>query len=303
MEIIKLKTGFDLLESSVSESLYDEYDDEATYSTDDLVYVSYESDGTTERTPHEIYQSLADANTGNYPPTSAAKWGYIGTTNQWAMFDDYVNTQTEDSTDITVKIDSSQTNRVGLFNLYAQHVTLTLYVDGVVKKTETLDLDDSPVFDYWGYFFGDFSYKADVAWEYPYYGESELEITIDTYGGASKCGICAIGKSYQIGISRFGSSLDIRDYSKKSTDEWGNTYLAQGNWTKRNEIQLWVYNSELDHIYRLLASLCGTPVIVDANNETTYESLLVYGFLERPGEIIISGPTVSKCSIEVIGLV
>ena len=97
MRLVKLK-DIELLYSNVSENLYSEWDSSTTYNTGDRVYVTKESDGTTERTPHEIYESLADNNTGNYPPDNPDKWGFISATNRWKMFDQYVNTQTENDT-------------------------------------------------------------------------------------------------------------------------------------------------------------------------------------------------------------
>lgn len=126
MEIIELGDPSVFL-SSISEELYDEWDVADTYNTDDYVYVSFEDDGTTERTPHETYISLSDANVGNYPPDDPVNWSLVGATNRWKMFDGYVNTQSEDTEDIVVHLDSSGTNYVGLFLMNAKSVTLSFY--------------------------------------------------------------------------------------------------------------------------------------------------------------------------------
>ena len=310
MDLIKL-IDIDLDSSTVSESAHSEYDPTHTYTAADIaantVYVSYEDEDpyeVTDRTPHEIYKSLADANLDNYPPDNPAKWSLIGATNRWRMFDSFVNTQTEDTTTIVVEIDASKTNSIGLFRLIGKTVTFTSTVDGTIKKTEIIDLDDSPVYDYYGYFFADFSYKSDIFWVYPYYySDAVLKIEIEPYQSETKCGMCALGKSVILGKTQWNPHIGINDYSKKTTDDLGRTYLNQGNFAKRIDIDIWIENAEVDMVRRLLAGVRGLPILINANgSETNYESLISYCFWET-FEIIIPGPIRSKCTAEFQGLI
>lgn len=325
MDLVKL-IDIDLESSTVSESAYNEYDDTHAYIIDDIIYVSFESNGTTDRTPHEIYKSLADANTGNYPPDNPSKWSLIGATNKWKMFDGFVNTQTEDTSTIIVEIDASKTNSVGLFQLTGKTVTLTLSITSsyqdesddyyrdesdafygdtaITKKTEIIDLDSSPVYDYYEYFFAEFFYKSDIFWTYPYYyKDAILKIEIEPYLNETKCGMCALGKSIALGTTQWNPHISIEDYSKKDTDSLGRTYLSQGNFAKKNEFDLWVKNVDIDMMRRILTDVRGLPIITNANEiNTNYESLIIYGFY-RNFEIIIPGPVMSKCSLEIEGLI
>ena len=319
MQVVKLK-DIQLVDSTIDESTYDEYDSAHSYSVDDIVYVSFEDDGTTERTPHEIYQSLTDTNQGNYPPDNPAEWSLVGATNRWKMFDGFVNTQTESSSSFTVVIDTSECNAVGLFNIVAKTVTFTTIADliqdengdyytdengdfyGTAIKTETVDLDDSPVFDYYDYFFAPFYYKSAVYWEVPYYSNTLTMIAFEPYLDEAKCGVCVTGYAQRIGTSKWGVQAGITDYSKKDTDDLGRTYLSQGLYAKNNEVTLNVLNSYLDITHKILSDVRGTPAIFNANEEgTSFDSLLIYGFYEN-FDIIIPGPTLSKCSLEVKGL-
>ena len=319
MQVVKLK-DIELIDSTISESAYDEYDSTHSYSVDDMVYVSFEDDGTTERMPHEIYKSLTDTNQGNYPPDFPAKWSLRGATNRWKMFDGFVNTQTENSTSFTVVIDTSKCNALGLFNIVAKTVTLSTFIDaiqdedgnllvdedgnfyGEVIKTEIVDLDDSPVFDYYDYFFAPFYYKDTLYWEVPYRANSLTMITFEPYLDEAKCGICAVGYAQRIGATIYGVQPGITDYSKKDTDDLGRTYLSQGLYAKNIDLTFNMLNSYIDLAYRTLADVRGTPAIFNANGDgTSFDSLLVYGFYEN-FDIIIPGPTVSRCSLEVKGL-
>lgn len=150
MEIVKL-IDIDLLSSSVSESAYNEYVKATVYATGNTIMLSFEEDESTARTPHEIYISLADANQGNYPPDSSAKWSLVGTTNRWEMFDEFVSTQTDDTDDIIVEIDAQSTNAVGLFNLHGGKITLMQIID-----TELFDDSDC----------ANDSFEKETAWSY-----------------------------------------------------------------------------------------------------------------------------------------
>jgi hypothetical protein len=163
MQIVKL-TKIDqsvLLSSSVAESTKPEYNSGTTYTTGDVVKVSYESDGITPLAPVREYESLADSNTGNYPPDSPAEWIEIGSTNRWAMFDRFVNTQTADTEAIEIELDASDQTAVGLFAMQAQEVTLTLIVDQQLLTDGDGATDSFDKGDGWSYDSGNQEYDCD----------------------------------------------------------------------------------------------------------------------------------------------
>ena len=160
MKLVKL-IDIDLIESSVAASSYDEYASGTTYATDDNVKVSFESDGSTPRTPVEEYVSLADANTGNYPPDSPSKWSLLGSSNRWKMFDEYVNSQTIDTGTIIVEIVSSNTNKIGLFGLHGAEVTLTQIVNTELITNGDCSADDFTKGTGWSYDSGNEEYDCD----------------------------------------------------------------------------------------------------------------------------------------------
>ena len=435
MKLVKL-IDITLLESSVTASAYDEYDDTKTYDdTTDYVKVSFASDGITARTPVEEYLSLANANLDNYPPDDSTNWSLLGASNEWKMFDGYVNSQTSDTSDIAVEITSSNTNKIGLFDLQGSAVTLTqivnielitngdctaddftkgtgwsydagveydcsgaqvadsklyqiinptvdkkyivkftvknysagnvagtiggisgtdvaadgdyvqiitvdpdtyedenghAYADGYtdtleggvvadsafigsvddisimrIANDETIDIDLDVSFtpDYWYYFFSDFTYKEDISWDYSFYANSKIRIEITTQGGTAKCGMGALGRSVTLGTTRYEPHISIDDYSKKDTDTLGRTYLNPGNYAKKNDIDFWLDNDQVDIVRRALADVRGTAVITDANSESTdFGSLIIYGFIKN-FDIIVPGPNQSKCSLEIEGLI
>jgi hypothetical protein len=177
-----------------------------------------------------------------------------------------------------------------------------------VPNTEIVNLEyyDSTIPSGWYYyFFYELSYLADIIWNFLDYSDSTLRVTITWKPSEyAKCGMLAIGQRQEIGKTQYEPTLGILDYSKKETNEFGYTYLKQGNFKKRAEVEAWLYNTQIDAVRRYLQSIRGIPIIVDANNEdqSNYESLVIYGFY-RDFNIIIPGPSVSKINIEFEGLI
>ena len=309
MRVAKLKGIADdgLLESSnVVTSSLDEYASGTTYATDDQVKVRYKVDRSTLRYPVEEYTSLADNNTGNYPPTNPSKWQLNGVSNRWAMFDGFVNTQTEKTDSIAVELDASNTDLAGLFRLQAKEISFALSSGGEVKWSETIDLKTLSDASWYDYFFSDWQFQEDVLFTYTKYSDATLAITITWFiDELAECGNCSIGSAIQIGNTQYEPSTGIIDYSKKTTDALGRTYLKQGNFAKRAEVELWLYNSQVDAVRKALTDIRGTPAIFDCNNQgvngTDYTSLVIYGFY-RAFDISIPGPVLSRCSLDIEGL-
>lgn len=425
MQITSLKGIADngLLESStVAASTLAEYDSTTSYSTGDQVKVSFESDGTTPRYPVEEYESLADTNSGNYPPDNPDQWRLLGASNRWAMFDDFTNTQTENTDSIGVEVNSSKTNSVGLFNLQAKVLTLTQIVnneliangdgsvDDMTKETgwsydstnnqwdcdgsqtgdsrlyqtltitenknyqvkftvsnytsggvagcvggssgtyvsangdytqiidagsldatgvvadadfvgsidsvsvkkvpshEVINITTMPDSGWYYYLFEDATFKNKMLWNYIQYQDSTLRVKIEYYSGeTAKCGLMGIGSVMVIAGTQYGASVGFTDYSKKTTDSLGRTYLKQGNYADRAELEGWLNNSQIDAVMQALINVRGKPVILDANNTnssapTDYDQLKIYGFFQEP-MITIPGPKISKISIDYEGLI
>jgi len=291
-----------LTSSTVAGSTYNEYAAGTTYAAGDNVKVSFEADGITPRTPVEEYTAIDSSNTGNYPPDNPTHWSGLGAENRWKMFDNYVNTQTEDTTSIEVVVDSSNTNLVGFFSLLAKSVTLELSAYGSVKSTETIDLTSLPGGSWYSYFFDETVYKTSFLYDITLYAASSLKVTI-TYlpGEQVKCGMMAIGRQYDVGKAYYTPSIELIDYSIKETDTLGRTYLKKGNFADKINVDFWMGNGQLDAVKKILDSVRGTPTIFDCNNDTNYSSLISYGSAGAL-TITVPGPKKSKASIEIEGL-
>jgi hypothetical protein len=264
------------------------------YDTNDIVYYSAVE-------PHMVYQSSEDNNTAT-PGTDAVKWVELGTTDRWAMFDDYINTYSADDEEITVEIASDNLNHVGLFGLTAKSVTLTQTINSgsTVVKTETINLDASAISGWYDYFFAAFEYRSGLVWEFPQYADATLEAEITWKPGEdAQCGVLRIGKAYDLGQTEYGVSLGVVDYSRTVTDDNGRTYFNPGENAKEINLSVWFYNGQIDTVMRTLHAQIGKLSIFDCNNDgTEYESFQILGKIED-AQVDIPGPTISRINITV----
>jgi hypothetical protein len=306
MELIILD-DITLVSTDVAGSTYAEYASGTTYALGDKKKVSFESNGTTPRFPVVEYESLAGGNTGNYPPDSPAQWTEIGAQNAHKMFDDYTNTQTFASADINVVLDADGFSEVGLFGLYGTEVTLALKKGGATIKTETFDLRTFiPESGWYAWLFYPYELGTDkLRWSFPKYASgATLEIEITLRSSQAACGMVVMGNARDLGITRYGVKVGIDDYSIKDTDSLGRTYLAQGNYADRADIEMWLTNTNIDYVSQSLRQVRGVPAMFDLNNSggTAFQSMILYGYTQN-FDIIIPGPVRSKCNLEVRGLV
>lgn len=282
------------LTSNVPEADHDAYAAGTAYATGDNVI--YE---------HRIYESLQDANTGNTPDSSSTWWLDTGATNRYKMFDEFVNTQTENANEIDVTI--ATTDLVGglaLFELDADSVQV-ICTDGVTEVYNyTLDLMDYSVPDYYEYFFSPYILIRDLhILDLPPYPGMDVRIKVTYTGGTAKCGAAVLGQDFDAGMTKWGPRIGIISFSRKIRDDFGRIYLKQGNSSKRASIDLHVENGNVDYLQRSLAAIDGIAcVFVGDTRDNNFQSLAIYGFF-RDFEITIPGPAMSSCTIELEGLI
>lgn len=305
MKIYKLR-DLTLVSSNVAGSTYDEYDPATAYAIGNNVKVSFESDGVTPIFPVLEFESLDGPTTGVYPPNDAAKWEPLGAENKGKMFDDYLNTQTQNSDDIEVTLNANGADAIGFFGIYGTKVTLKLIRSAVTIKEETIDLRTLiPESGWYAWYFNQYEYGiSQVIWEFPrYISGATLEITITARSGTAACGIMALGNVRSLAITQYGAKIGIADYSKKDTNDFGFTYLYQGEYADTADISMRLPNTQIDFVKCQLADIRGAPAIFDCNNPgISYQSFMIYGYGEN-FDIIVPGPIRSTCNLEIQGLI
>ena len=287
-----------LISSNVPETDYPAWLVSATYALGDRVLLN-----------HHIYEALAAVTAGVKPGEEVvdkdhpAKWQDRGMDNRWRMFDSKVESLTTNPGTIEVTIrPGAVVNSLALFNLQGRSVTVSMVdpVEGEVYRKE-VSLVDAAVTNWYDWFFEPVGRRTDlVVLDMPAYGSANVVVTIDAGAEVAAAGHLVIGAVKQIGTALYGSSVGINDYSRKSTDEFGNSVVIQRSFSNRAEFDVALDTSEVTKVRRLLADLRATPVVWIG--EESYEATILFGFY-KDFQIVFSGPTVSDCSITVEGVI
>lgn len=189
------------------------------------------------------------------------------------LFDGYLDTYNYFVDPFEVTLDFSGMDTVALYGLRASDIEFELY-----------DNDGEEVV---------YSNSADLTIASGVYKRNHIE-TMTAYDNASltitithddenyvRCGTIAIGQRVSLGRTKNYARLGFVDYSIKTTDEYGRTYLSQGNWLNKPEITVGLDYDEIDNVYDELVVGRGELLIIEANeSDTAYDMLQIYGYIK-----------------------
>lgn len=266
---------------------------------------SYAQDAIVDYTTH-FYRSLVNSNLNNRPDISPTSWQDIGPDNTHALFDNQVSTQTISASPLIVTVAPAvATNSLAFLNLEnatSLSVTITDGIAGPNIYSKTIGLDDTPMIDWYMYFFEPYDLKTDVVLtDIPPYISSRITMNLSG-SGTLKIGNFVYGNVYEIGGTQYGVTSGIRDFSVKQTDDFGNTTFVQRAYSKRMEAEVFVQNNQLNVITRLLTSVRAIPCVWIGSDDNQYSSTLVQFGFYKDFNITINYPSYSLCSLQIEGL-
>jgi hypothetical protein len=304
-------TGSGLLYTNVTNP-YSEWSSGTTYSLGQTVVVgTYTGSNTVTVANSGTYKSLTNSNLNNNPLTSPTNWVRLGPTNQFAMFDNVVSSVTSGTSDITFVIKSTSVDSVAVLNAVASKVSCAVadhsysgsYL-GNVAYYRTEQLSGSEALDWYSYFFFDEETQKTQALYLSIPKVSDGIITVKITGsGTVSAGSIIAGQIKEIGQTQYGVNTGIIDYSRKETDEFGNTSLVVRNYSKRMNAKVFLTNSNLNRVQRLLYSIRATPVLWIGSTDPTFEEPLVVMGYYKDFDTEIAYPAHSLCNITVDGLI
>lgn len=289
-------TDTNLVSSNIVENDHADWAVGTTYASGDKVI--YE---------HKRYESLAGSNVGNQPDTTPLKWLALGATNRFRAFDKLLSDQAERSEDINYVIDHGGVgiNSIALFNLDASsaRIVVTDDTDGVVYDVTFPLIDNTDITNWADYFFGQVgaTSKELVATNLPPYGTAETSVTITKDGSIAKVGQVVLGRVSEMGITVFGTTVSIEDFSRKERDAFGNAVIVQRAFAQLVDYDVKVTTSDTRRVQNTLSGFRTTPIVWLGTPDTSYGTV-IYGYYRR-FDITLSSPTLSDASIEVEGLI
>lgn len=251
------------------------------------------------------YQSLQAANLNHEPTANLAWWADVGASNQWAMFDGALGSVTQSAAGITVVLRPGVVSALAVMQVQAESVRVRMLDEpgGMVVYDRSETMNRAFIGDWYEWTTAPFEYQPEAIFQnLPMYATCELEVSItaDTLNPA-QCGELAVGATYTLGDPQMGAKLGITDYSRKVTDEWGNTTLVQRAFAKTLDLPLVLDAAQLSKTYGVLAGLRATPCVFVPSSLDRYAALVVYGWI---GEFSIDLASFGThyCNLQIKGL-
>lgn len=287
-----------LLSTNVPETDYAAWASGTTYALNDRVILT---------STHKVYQSLQAANTNKDPVTQPLWWIEVSPTNRWKLFDNSLSVSTAQATNITYTIQPGQAiNALAALNVQnATSAVITVYSPftgspGVVYSA-TVDFSPlPPAPDWWSFFYGArLAQTQFVKTDIPSY--SDCRVKVELIGGAAlSVGALLMGQQRAFGLGiKYGARLGIQDYSRKETNEFGDTVLVQRAFAKRANFDMLVDKDEVDALQNFLSAVRATVCLWIGSDD--YESTTIYGFYKN-FDILINYPEHADCELEIEGL-
>lgn len=284
-----------LIATDVPEADYAAWSGATTYALGDRVILA---------STHKVYESASAGNLNKNPPDFPDLWIEVSPTNRWKLFDTSNSTQTAQGLAMSYTLRPGQSisalaalNVVGAIDVRVRlvHPTMgTLY-------DQTTDLTSLPTSsDYWEWCFGERTAPPlMIATDLP--GVLGCDVIVDFTGTtALAVGVLLIGDQKQLGISvQQGARVGIQDYSRKETNQFGDTVLAQRAFAKRASFDLPVLAGNVDEVVDFLTSLRAIPCLWIGSRR--YNSTIIFGFFKE-FDVNIAYASVSECSLSIEGM-
>jgi len=253
-----------------------------------------------------VYEALTNNNdqpdTGTTidPPT----WLDRGKINPLRMFDGKLDSPTASQSTLEITINPEQVaSGIALFNVDAStiRITMTDPIEGLVYDSGDISMiDNSGVTDWYSFYFAPYIKKSDfVTLALPPYADAEIVVTVSSVSGPVSVGEIVLGRTITLGISQFGSSVGILDFSEKEQDQFGNFNIIERKFSKRADYDVKIPTNTVSGVQRILSKFRAAPAVWvgDENREET----IVYGYY-KSFDIVLSNPALSDTSILVEGL-
>lgn len=288
-----------LVSSTVAEDDYAEWNAATSYAVGDKVI---------RLTTHRIYEALQAGIDATLPENATGgptpRWLDLGATNRWKMFDEIVGSQTTGPSPMVIELQTGIINSVAMVGLSGINtVRVQMINDAVTVYDQTIDLDNTPIYDWYDYFFEPYDTSDSALFRnLPPFGNATVTATFTSTGTPAVGGLI-VGNAYSLGDVSYGATAGITDYSRKETDTFGLVTIVRRAYSKRMSVKLFFDTAGLRRLHTLLADLRATPCVwIGAEKDTvTFAPLVIYGFY-RDFSIDIAYPTLSYCNLEIEGL-
>lgn len=290
-----------IIDSNIDEDDYPAYNPATAYDFEDRVIIT--------TGVHRIYKSIVagtETNTGNYPPSSPTQWLDEGATNRWRLFryDVGVANQTVNQDSIFYRfITATKNNAIAFFNVEAASINIKMYFnESLVYERDINLIGNLSEASWYELYFGDRRVKNKaVLLDLPPVYPATFDVTITSYatGYDAKIGKLVVGYANDLGVSQYGASSGIVDYSIKTEDDFGNYYFVERTFVDTASMQVVVERGSEDFAKRTLSAVRAIPAVYIGSSDI--ESFMIFG-KTNDFDLLFSTPAFSYLSLTLEGI-
>lgn len=266
-----------------------------------------------------IYKAAKDiASSKDEPSVAVNDWVDFGAVNSRAFCDEFISsasikqtTGLRDFLELSINL-SDYCDMFAFINLNAYKIE---FIDHDFRKAknwhEYFYMDFAfhtvkrEVMNWWQYFYSPLEIKTHRVIQTPYKVKGELTIRIYGINDYAKLGMLVCGTGFYVGETLRGAQVGAISYTKKITDEWGNSIIRKGRTAKKNQYTVVTETSRSDSITDALNKSLEAGVCVfmgDSRDRDGYDSLAVMGILTE-FDLTISALPHSELSIGIEGII
>lgn len=251
------------------------------------------------------WQAVAASN-NVAPGTSDTHWKRIGASNRFAAFDGAIGVATAATGTVSLTARPGiVANGLGVFGMRGNTVRVEVIdpVDGLVyDRTRPLQ-DFTQINSMYAYYFEPLRALADAVFlDLPNYRSADVRVTVDAGpGNPAEIGEIVFGTQRPIGQTLFGgTSVSIRDFSRKERDEFGAVRVVERRFIKVASYDVAIPTQNNSAVQQALAELRARPTVYVGSPD--HPETIVLGFL-TDFSLPITNPTSCRLSLEVEGLI
>lgn len=216
-------------------------------------------------------------------------WKRVSATNRWKLFDLSSSSQTVQALAMSYTLTPGKAvtgiAAVNMTGVTALRVRVNDPLYGVVYDT-TFDLSPlPPAPGWWSWFFGERREQSKVVVSdlpsFPF-----ADIIFDFTGTSEMAvGVLLLGQIRQFGMGvNYGLGLRLRDFSRKVTNDFGDTEFKERAAADRADFIVNLYSYEVDVFQEFLREIRAKPCLWILTKQ--YKATIIYGWLEDGGILI-----------------
>lgn len=237
-------------------------------------------------TTHKKYENILAGVDAGLPENTPTRWIEVAPTNRYAMFDTLRNTQSIKASPVTVVLTPAvRIDSIGILSVDADEVDISITVGSETVYSATRNLNTREVFDWYDYFFSEFSKTPNVVFfDIPPYSNAVITITFTSITPI-KVGAIVIGNQTDLGKAIHGVSSDELNFSRIDREVTGESVLLRRRSVPKINIQSLADPSKLNKIRDTRKNLNAVPAVWsgldDKINNPYFETVLLLGVYKK----------------------